>query len=158
MTWRRLQPAAFVRGDRRLKPAPRRTALEMTALRFARFRFVDLQDLTVDVTSVETGDRLAGVVTIAELDEAETLRLTAVALGGNIRRDDRPERSRHLVELRVVDLLGEIAYIEFHLRLLPAVPAFSPVADGAPRRRSSPADALRVTGESLRRVSPEDLT
>src|ERR1043165_3334993 len=81
---------------------------------FARTSFVDLQGLAVDVAAVETGDGGPGFVGVAVLDEAEALRLTAGTLGGHDRGDDGAERNREIVELRVVDLLREIAYIQFH--------------------------------------------
>src|SRR4051812_10925258 len=84
----------------------------------ARAGFVDLQGLAVDVAAVETGDGGAGFVGVAVLDEAEALRLAARPFGGHDRGDDGAERHRQIVELGVVDLLGEISYVQFHWVLL----------------------------------------
>src|SRR6266542_1213373 len=85
---------------------------------FLRSRFVDLQGLPVDVAAVEAGDGRARFVGIAELDEAEALRLAAALFGGHVGRDDRAERRGEIVELGIGDLLGEISYVKFHLEVL----------------------------------------
>src|SRR5215212_5784479 len=82
---------------------------------FARLRLVVLQYLAMHVAAVETGDGGAGLVGVGELDEAEALRFTAGTLGGHIRRNELAVRHGEVVQLRIGDLLGEIAYIQFHL-------------------------------------------
>src|SRR5437763_3425719 len=117
---------------------------------FARLGLVDLQRLTVDVAAIEAGDRRVRFRVGAELHEAEALRLAAGALGGDVRGDDFAVRHREIVELGVGDLLGEISYVHFHLKLLAGLNRRSSVS-------ARTAGALRKI-ERLRRVSPEDLT
>src|SRR5689334_6465208 len=92
---------------------PRRSGVRFGLL-FAGFGFVDFQHLSVDVATVEAGDCGARFVGIAELDEAEALRLAARLFGGDIRRDEFSIRNREIVELRIGDLFGEISYVNFH--------------------------------------------
>src|SRR4051812_44207032 len=96
---------------------------------FARLGLVDLERLAVHVAAVETGDRRARFVGVAELDEAEALRLTARTLGGDVCRHQRAVRRGEVAELRIGDLLGEISYIQFHLKLLAGRAGRSPRTD-----------------------------
>jgi hypothetical protein len=86
------------------------------------------------------------VVGIAEFHKAEALRRAAGALGGDVGGDEGAERNGQIVELRVRDLLGEIAYVQFHWKLLPAMPAVL-------RHTYSVKENWRLRG-----VSPEVLT
>src|SRR3954468_17942517 len=114
----------------------------------ARLRFVDLQRLAVDVAAIERGDGGAGLIVVTEVDEAETLRLSRLALDGDIGRDQRTEWDGQIVELRIGHLLGEITHVEFHF--------------GAPARPQPAALPTRILPDreigKLRGVSPEVLT
>src|SRR5205807_7820251 len=88
---------------------------------FARLGLVDFQRLPVDVAAIEAGDRGVRFVVGGEFHEAEALRLAAGTLGGDVRRDELPVRRGEIVELRIVDLLGEISYVHYHLELLAGV-------------------------------------
>src|SRR5205823_7952167 len=115
---------SFVAGwenGREDRPPDRPRRLPGEAGVFARLRLVDFQRLPVDLAAIEAGDRRVRFAVRGELDEAEALRLAAGALGGDVRRDELSVRRREIVELRIVDLLGEISYVHFHLELLAGV-------------------------------------
>src|SRR5476649_1768503 len=85
---------------------------------FFRTCLVHCEDLTLDVLTVQAVDRGLRFGVIRELEEAEAFGLAGGALGRDVRRLQRSERNREIVELLVRDLFGEIAYIDFHLSLL----------------------------------------
>src|ERR1700754_2854582 len=81
---------------------------------FTRTGLVHFEGLSVYLAAVEAGDRRTRFVVASVLDEAKTLRLTARALGRDLRRDRRSIGNGELIELRIGDLSGEISHVEFH--------------------------------------------
>src|SRR2546430_1975732 len=76
-------------------------------------RLVDGQRPAAEIGAVQ-GQRLLGLVPIAELDESEPLGTAGFAVGDDLGGVRRAELCEHLVQLIVGDVVREVAYVELH--------------------------------------------
>src|SRR5579872_5553784 len=86
----------------------------VSANAFCSIRFAGVQNLPVDVLSIQTGDHRTTVSRIGEVEKAVTLGSAALDVSRHADRVGLSKRQRESMELLVADVAGDVSYIDLH--------------------------------------------
>src|SRR5947209_6067064 len=100
---------------RRVTSSPAATRGGRPWPRGQRGGFAHLERLAVDVLPVEGGNGRLPLLGGAVLDEAEAFRRAAAELAGDVGGVGLAEGECELAQLRIGDLLGQVADVNFHI-------------------------------------------
>lgn len=78
---------------------------------------VDRDVATLHIRAIEALDRRIGLSVVAHFDEAEALGLAGKLVGNEVHLLDLPKLGEGFAQIRIGDVVREVAYIDVHIGL-----------------------------------------